>query len=99
MIQEQANLVIQVQPNSSRNEVLGFKQEVLHIKIATPPLKGKANKELINYLSKILGIAKSQVTIQKGATSKRKMINISGLNREQIINAITEWMGYLKSKS
>lgn len=69
---EQVKITVQVQPNSSRNEVLGFRDGVLHIKIAAPPVKGKANQELVAFISDILGVRKRNLTIEKGITSKRK---------------------------
>jgi uncharacterized protein (TIGR00251 family) len=90
MTEERAKLAVQVQPNANQNKVLGFKQGVLHIRIAAPPVRSKANQELTKHLSDILGITKSQVTIQKGATSKRKLISIEGLNQEQVMGKIAD---------
>ena len=91
MMDEQTRLSVQVQPNAKRNEVSGFKQESLHLKISAPPVQGKANQELISYLSKIMGIPGSRITIQRGAASRRKLLVINGLNREQVVTAINEW--------
>ena len=44
-------LAIKVTPNAGRNEITGFKDGVLQVRIAAPPDKGKANKELIDFLS------------------------------------------------
>jgi len=82
---EQVKIMAWVQPNASRNEVLGFIDGVLHIRIAAPPVKGKANQELIKFLSDIWGISKSNITINKGLTGKRKVISISGLTQNQVI--------------
>ncbi len=51
--------------------------EILKIKIAAVPEKGKANKELIRFLSKILNIPQKQVEIIQGETSPRKIIKIT----------------------
>jgi uncharacterized protein (TIGR00251 family) len=85
---EQINIIVQVRPNSSRNEVLGFRDGVLHIKIAAPPIKGKANQELIAFMSDILGVGRSNLAIEKGITSKRKIIRITGLTQSQVIECI-----------
>ena len=82
---EQVKITARVQPNTSRNEVLGFIDGVLHIRIAAPPIKGKANQELIKFLSDILGVSKSNLTIEKGMTGKMKVIGISGLTQNQVI--------------
>jgi uncharacterized protein (TIGR00251 family) len=79
-----AGLNVQVQPNSKRNEVTGLREGILHIRIAAPPVKGKANQELVKYLSGILGVPKSRVIVDKGAAGKRKRIEIIGLGQEQV---------------
>lgn len=65
--------------------MLGFKDRALHLRIVAPPVKGKANQELIKFLSDILGVSKSNLTIEKGMTSKMKVIGISGLTQNQVI--------------
>jgi hypothetical protein len=82
--QNQARLVVQVQPNARQNEVTNFENGVLQVRIAAPPIKGKANKELIEFLSKLLGINKSNLTMEKGMSSKRKVIAIKQLTPAQI---------------
>ena len=86
---EPIRIIVRVQPNASRNELLGFKDDILRLKIAAPPVKGKANQELIAFMSDILGIRKSNLTIEKGATGKKKVISITGLTQTQIIERAT----------
>jgi len=78
-------LIVQVHPNARRNEIKGLVEDVLHISIAAPPVEGKANRELIEFLSGLLGIGKSNITIEKGATSRRKVIVIEGVDRARIV--------------
>jgi len=85
LVERQESITVQVQPNARRNEVLGFKDDILHVKIAAPPVKGKANRELIELLSQILGVSKGGITIERGITGRRKVIAIAGLDREQIV--------------
>jgi uncharacterized protein (TIGR00251 family) len=81
-------LAIKVTPNAGRNEVTGFKEDVLHVRIAAPPDKGKANKELADFLSERLGIKKSAISIIKGPNSRNKVIAIAGISREEIIKRV-----------
>lgn len=81
---EPARIVVRVQPNASENEVIRFKDGVLFMRIAALPIKGKANQELIKFLSDILGVSRSHLTIEKGMTSKRKVIGVSGLTQRQV---------------
>ena len=83
MKEQQATIVVEVQPNASQNRVIRFEDGVLHLRIAAPPIRGKANQELTKFLSATLGVAKTNLTIEKGLTSKRKIISIKGLTQEQ----------------
>lgn len=85
---EQARIVVRVRPNASQNEVLGFKDGVLHVRIAAPPIEGRANQELTRFLSEILAVSKSNLTIDKGVTARRKAIVISGLTQVEIIRRL-----------
>ena len=86
MVEEvQARIVVRVQPNAAQNQVLGFKDGVLYVRIAAPPIKGKANRELIRFLSDVLGVSRNKLTIEKGITGKRKVIGISGLTLNQVV--------------
>jgi uncharacterized protein (TIGR00251 family) len=86
--EEKTTIVVQVQPKSSRNRVTGFKDGVLYVKVAAPPVKGEANRELLRFLSDILGTARSNITIEKGLTSRRKVISIKGLGQEEVVRGI-----------
>ena len=83
--EDQARIVVQVQPNARQNEVLRFRDGVLHVRVAAPPIDGKANQELLKFLSHILGISKSKLIIEKGLTSKRKGIGIDRATKNQVM--------------
>ncbi|MDD4874403.1 MAG: DUF167 domain-containing protein [Dehalococcoidales bacterium] len=76
-----AKIAVQISPGASKNEITGIVNDILRIKIAAPPVKGKANKELIDYLSHLLCISKDRLDILKGHTSKNKLISIDGLSK------------------
>ena len=84
MREEPVRIVVRVQPNASQSEVLRFKDGVWYIRVAAPPVKGKANDALIKFLSGILGVSRGNLTIEKGATGKRKVIGINGLTQNQV---------------
>ena len=88
MSQNQTNITVQVQPNARRNEGLGLEDGVLRVKIAAAPVKGKANKELIDFLSQLLGISKSSIMIEKGLASRKKVIAIQSLDQLQILERL-----------
>ena len=82
-------LRIRVTPSAARNEVTGFADGVLQVRVAAPPVKGKANQELTAFLSRALGVSKSSLTIVKGQTSRNKVIAVDGLSREDIIRRLS----------
>lgn len=72
---------LKVMPNSAKNAICGVTEgenglTILKVKIAAAPDDGKANKELINFLSKEWKIAKSEISIISGETSRRKTLLI-----------------------
>ncbi len=77
-------IIVQIQPNAKRNEVVGYEDEVLRLKVSAPPIRGKANKRLIEFLSEVLGVSKSRVEIEKGLTSKRKTVLVEGMTQSQV---------------
>ena len=81
----ETKIPLRVHPNAVNNEVMGFAEGVLQVRVSAPPVKGKANKELIGFLSRILGVGRSQISIIRGHTSRNKVIVIGGLSREEIM--------------
>lgn len=70
-------LEVYVQPNASRNAIVGRHAERLKISITAPPTENQANQELIKFLAKYLGVPKSQINVNKGTQSRNKLITIS----------------------
>lgn len=80
-------LHVQIQPKSSKDEVVGVLGDNLKIKITAPPVDGKANAYLCSFISKIFDVSKSQVIVLKGETSKIKTLLIK--QPQQLPNWIT----------
>ena len=64
---------VRVVPNSSKNSISN-EGEYLKIKLTAHPIDNKANKALIEYLSKILKTPKTSIEIKSGSTSKNKQL-------------------------
>jgi len=73
-----ATFRVRVQPGASKNEIVGVGEDALKIRINAPPVKGKANRALIDFLAGKLGVKKSEVEIISGHTSKIKKIKVLG---------------------
>lgn len=72
---------LKIIPNSSRNELI-WENDSLKVKITAQPIENKANKALIEFLSKTLKIAKSNIQIIKGELNKEKTLMICDMNEE-----------------
>ena len=83
-MEAETRITVQVQPNASENRVVRFEGGVWYLRIAAQAVKGKANRELIRFLSDILGVSKTMITIEKGMTSRRKVIAIEGVSEEEV---------------
>ncbi len=76
---------VKVVPRASKSEIVGEMDGALKIRIASPPVDGAANAELIKLLAKTCGIAKSEIEIISGETSKTKQIKIPKAAREKLV--------------
>ncbi len=86
-----AQLRVRVSPKAARTQVVGVDIEgTVAIRVAAPPHKGLANKELIDFLAKRLGIRKSQIELISGKRSRLKVLEIQGMNAEQIRGRLQE---------
>jgi len=72
-------LTVKVQPRSSRKG-LAVVGDVLKVNLTAPPADGAANEQLIELLSKELGVRKSAIRIVKGASSRNKLIVVQGVD-------------------
>jgi hypothetical protein len=69
---------IKVIPKSSKTELAGYLPDgTWKVKVAAAPEKGKANRELVEFVAEKLGVAKSRVRIVSGETAQLKRIRVS----------------------
>ena len=73
---------IRISPNAKKNEIIK-EGEVVKIKITAQPIDGKANKALVEFLSKNFKIPKTSIKILKGETSKEKTILFETQDKEK----------------
>jgi hypothetical protein len=71
---------VHASPRASRTHVIGYYDERVKIQLAAPPVDGAANKELVRFLAKELGVPKSNVVLCAGATGKRKTVEVAGID-------------------
>ncbi len=83
-----ARISIKVYPSAARNEVVGFSDGVLRVRVSAPPVRGKANRELVAFLSQLLGVSKDSISVIKGHTSRNKTIAIYDLSEEAALKRL-----------
>jgi len=86
------NLPVLVVPRSSKNEVAGVIEGRLKIKLTAPPVGGAANRELITFLVKLLGIDRSSIYLQMGSKGKRKLLKITGIDEKTLLGKLSPWI-------
>lgn len=69
-------LRIRVQPRASRDAIAGILDDCLKLRLAAPPVEGKANEHLIAWLARLFDVPKNQVILERGTGSKHKQIRI-----------------------
>jgi len=77
---ENALLVVRVTPRSARDEVIGYADGVLRVRLRAPPVDGKANDSLVRLLASRFGIPARDLDIISGATGRTKHVRVSGLS-------------------
>lgn len=84
-------LPIRVIPRSSRNEIVEIlSDQTVKIRLKAPPVEGKANEELVKFLSKILSIPQSKIEIVGGKTGRDKLVSILDAEGDEIHRRILE---------
>lgn len=81
-------LPVSVHPGARRNEIRGEQNGQLKVGVTQAPEKGKANKAVIELLSKSLGLRKSQITLLSGETSRQKRFLIGGVAPDELAERI-----------
>jgi uncharacterized protein len=84
-------IAVRVIPRAKKNEISEImKDGTVKIRLTSPPVDGKANQALIEFLSEILGIPQSNFEIVMGSTNRNKLIAIEGIDAETVQKRIAE---------
>jgi uncharacterized protein len=82
--------VLHVVPRAARTGVAGRHGDAVKIRIAAPPTDGSANDELIRFLAERLNIPRAAIAITTGASSRRKTVEISGLETTTVLRLLED---------
>ncbi|MBI1912976.1 MAG: YggU family protein [Deltaproteobacteria bacterium] len=84
---------LRLQPRSSRNLIDGVQGDALKVRLTAPPVEGEANKALIEFLSDVLGVKKSALSLEAGHKSRDKRVKVDGMTPEDIEKAFSKDLG------
>jgi uncharacterized protein (TIGR00251 family) len=81
-------IVVKVVPRAAQDEIVGWLEGVLKVRVMAPPQDGRANRALEVLLATRLRLKKSAVTVAAGLASAHKHVAIEGLTRDEIVRRI-----------
>jgi uncharacterized protein (TIGR00251 family) len=85
---------VRVIPRSGKNEVAGVLADgTVKIRLAAPPVEGKANEALVRFLAETLGVRPNRIEIVGGATGRNKLVVIAGLEAAEAERLLREAAG------
>ncbi|MDA2926907.1 DUF167 domain-containing protein [Acidobacteria bacterium AH-259-G07] len=82
-------LSVRVQTRAAGNEIVGSYNGALKVRLTTPPLKNRANRQLLEFLAKCLNLPPRNVFLVHGQKSKNKTIGVQGLSKEELLEHLT----------
>lgn len=80
-------LTVHVQPRAARTEAAGRHGDALKIRLQAAPVDGAANEALCEFVASVLDLPIRSVGLRAGATSRRKILEVTGATPEQVLAA------------
>jgi hypothetical protein len=81
-------LKIRVQPRASKNQIVGWMEDSLKVRLTAPPVEGEANVALLRFIAEYFGLPRSKVVLLTGSTSRQKVIRIEGLTAAEVTQRV-----------
>jgi hypothetical protein len=75
---------LRVQPRASRDEIVGWQDGTLRVRVTAPPVEGEANRAVARLLARALGLAPSAVLVARGERGRDKLVKITGLGEDDV---------------
>jgi uncharacterized protein (TIGR00251 family) len=75
---EITTLTLHIQPGAKRSELAGLHGEALKIRLAAPPVEGRANEALLKFIAGLFDVPVRQVELKQGGQSRHKVVAITG---------------------
>src|SRR5215510_13342319 len=85
---------VKVQPRARRNAITGTVGDALKLALTAPPVEGRANQAVIEFLAETLEIPRASVTIASGETSRNKVVRVAGVSRQTVEQRLTQILNF-----
>jgi hypothetical protein len=85
---DEARIEVRLQPRASRDELLGFRDGVLHARVSAPAVDGAANRALCRLIAAQARVAPSRVELLRGERGRSKLVRVAGLTPEALLDAL-----------
>jgi uncharacterized protein len=79
-----AELQVYVQPRASKNEVVGWREGALAVRLTAPPVEGAANAACRDFLARTLGVRRGDVELVAGEKSREKRFRVASLTEAEL---------------
>jgi uncharacterized protein (TIGR00251 family) len=88
-----AALTLRITPRARKTEFAGVLEDgILRVRVAAPPVEGKANAALLTFLAKVLGVRKNRIEIIAGQRGLDKIVSVLDLSAEEVQSRIQAWL-------
>ena len=84
-----ARITVKVHPRAKRTGIAGRHGDGWKLDLAAPPVDGKANEECVRYFAELARVPKSRVRIVMGLTSRTKVVDIEGIEQQELERLLT----------
>jgi uncharacterized protein (TIGR00251 family) len=84
-----ARVTVKVHPRAKRSVAAGRFGDAWKVDLAAPPVDGKANEECVRFFAELAGVPRARVRIVSGLTSRMKVVEIEGVEQEEMERLLT----------
>jgi uncharacterized protein (TIGR00251 family) len=81
-------LTLHIQPGAKKSEIVGLHGDALKIRLAAPPVDGKANAALVAFIAAKVGAGRTAVAVLAGQTSRAKRVHVAGIPAEEVMKGL-----------
>jgi hypothetical protein len=81
-------LNLHIQPGAKKTEIVGPHGDALKIRLAAPPVDGKANAALVAFIAAKVGAGRTAVAVISGQTARAKRVHVAGISAEEVMKEL-----------